>query len=41
MIIVSVVVAVRVFVLREIVTVLMAARFRKVENHPCEHQYAA
>ena len=40
MIMVPVVVAVRVFVLRDIVTVLMAVRFREVENHPCEHQHA-
>ena len=41
MIVVPVVVAVRVFVLREIVAMLMAVRFREVENHPYEHQYAA
>ena len=41
MIVVPVVVAVRMFVLRDIVAVPMAVRFREVEYHPCDHQYAA
>jgi hypothetical protein len=41
MVVMPIVVAVRVFVLRHFVCMLVTMRLRQVEYHSCEHQYAA
>ena len=41
MVVVPVVVAVRVFMFRRLMSMLVSVRLREMKDHPCKHQHAA